>query len=159
MTSSHPLPVGLYAPKSMLEYPRLEYIPIAVETLGRGKIPADGPTEPQLEVITNMGRYRSLVDGYGLALVASRHPNPEVNLTLLALNLDAEACFYRGLKALLLVHATPGRVHLLELTRRYFYKDSFQVAAVDQEGQTLAAAVVSLEPQKPRSVRVGLFPS
>lgn len=159
MTPSKPLPVGLYAPKTVLEYPRLEYIPIAVETLGRGKIPADGPAEPQIEVVTSMGRYRALVDGYGLTLLASRQPDPEANLTLLVLNLEAEACFYRGLKALLLAHPTPGRVQLLELTRRYFYKDAFQVAAVDEEGGTLAAAVVSLEPQKPRSVRIGLFPS
>jgi len=159
VTPSNPLPVGLYAPKTMLEFPRLEYIPIAVETLGRGKIPADGPAQPQLEVVTSLERYRSLVDGCGLALVASRPPDPAAHLTLLALNLEAEACFYRGLKASLLARPAPGRVQLMELTRRYFYKDAFQLAAVDQEGRALATAVVTLTPQKARSVRIGLFPS
>ena len=158
MPTTSPLPAELYAPRAVLEFPRLEYIPVAVETLAMGRIPSDGPAAPQLEVVGNLARYRSLVDGHGLALVASRPPEPETNLTVLAFNLDVEACYYRGLKATLLARPAPGRVHLFETTRRFFYKNAFQLAAVDESGRPLAQTVVTLVPERRRTVRIGLFP-
>ena len=159
MSVQDAFPAGLYAPKAVLEFPRLEYIPIAVETLAFGYIPPEGPSAAQLEPITGLGRYRSLVDGHNLALAASRPPEPEQNLTVLALNLHIEACFYRGLRAVLVGRPAPGRAHLFEMTRRYFYKDAFVIEAVDDAGTPLARATVSLVPQPQRSPRIGLFPS
>lgn len=159
MSATTLLPTQLYAPRAVLEFPRLEYIPVAVETLAVGRIPDDGPSDPQLEVVDSLDRYRSLVDGFRLALVASRPPEPRANLTVLALNLEVAACYYRGLKATLLARPEPGRVHLFEMTRRFFYKSAFQLAAVDESGQPLAQAVATLVPEPRRSVRVGLFPA
>lgn len=159
MSVENALPTSLYAPKAVLEFPRLEYIPIAVETLAFGYVPQDGPNVPQLEPVGNLGRYRSLVDGLNLALVVSRPPQPEENLTILALNLHVDACFYRGLRAALVARPEPGRAHLFELTRRFFYKDAFVLEALDDAGTPLARTTVSLVPQPQLTPRIGLFPS
>lgn len=131
-------------PSEIYEYPAVEYIPISIENLILAQVPAVETAGVTLAELKAPEHCHDILARLKLALPGGRSPDFKENLVLLCLNAEVEQCHYRAYQTLLVGRVRPGACHLFQITRRYFYKESFQAVLYDQKAKPLAVIKISL---------------
>ncbi len=131
-------------PSEIYEYPTVEYIPIFVDTLVLAQVPAIEPAGITLAELKNADHCRDVMMRLKLAVPNANELNFKDNLVLLCLNAEAQQCHYRAYQTLMVGRVRPGACHLFKLTKRYFYKDDFQICLYDQKARPLAVTKIRL---------------
>lgn len=135
---------GWLQPSEIFEFPAVEYIPIPIDTLVSGRVPSVEPAGVTLADLKDAGHAERVLTRLNLALVPGREPNFRDNLVFLSLNADVEQCHYRAYQTLMVGQIRPGTCQVFQVTKRYFYKDNFQVSLYDRRARPLAAINVRL---------------
>lgn len=131
-------------PANIYEYPTVEYIPVFVERLQGSETPSDNGV--QLIVCHDAAEFNEWASRLQLPPLPPQNLDFEANVVLIAVGADVQECNYRAYKATLVGERKPGLRQVLQITRRYFYKDQIQFALYDRQGSFLASTWTRVSP-------------
>lgn len=111
--------------KKAFPYPPVEYIPLTVTTIARGRLTGPGAALPGpallVEAAWGEGWRNMLKARYGICI---GNPNAvgSGDLVMLAVNVEVVDAKYRGTRVTMIGIPRPGTYHLFSVPRKYFYK-------------------------------------